>query len=172
MSVKQFSATYSLIEDRIIFGFNTTEGELYQFLITRVIAKLFIDQGEKSAEDSLGSQHNERSSKLISEFQKEGLRRQLNFEEKFEGGELTPLGKDPILVTQVVLETLGDEVHISLTLLSNQVVGFKVAIVQLQALILLIEKLAHQAMWQINPDQALDTGTVKVVCATPSSQLH
>ncbi len=172
MSVKQFSATYSSLEDRIVFGFNTTEGELYSFLLTRAMAKSLIDQAELTVEQSIGAQHNERSSKLISEFQKEGLKKQLNFEEAFEGGDKTPLGSNPILVCQVSMDLQPDTVTISLTLASNQVVGFGLLPVQLQALILLIERLANQADWKIIGPEAISIDSLACTPMNPSSQFH
>ena len=172
MSVKQFTATYSQIEDRITFGFNTSEGELYQFLLTRAIAKSFLVQSEQISEQSLGAEHNERSSKLISEFQKEGLKKQLSFDETFDGGEITPLGNDPILISAVHLELESEGVRISLTIVSNQVVGFSVPVVQLQALTLLIEKLAQQALWQITTPDDANSSVVPTVLSASSSQLH
>ena len=172
MSVKQFSAVYAPIEDRIIFGFNTTEDELYSFILTRAIASSFLDQAETTVEQSLSSEHSERSSKLISEFQKEGLKKQLNFEVRFEGGQITPLGKEPILVTQVHLDLKPDNVAISLTLLSNQVVGFSLLAVQLQALTLLLEKLARQACWKIGSDDSAANEAQILVDLPVASQLH
>jgi hypothetical protein len=172
MSVKQFSAVYSPLEDRIIFSFNTTEGELYSFVLTRAITASLLDYGELVVEQSLSSQHNERSSKLISEFQKAGLKKQINFAEAFEGGDTTPLGKDPILVSQISLDLKPNTVGVSLTLVSNQIIGFQIAAVQLQALSLLLEKLARQANWKITledhsgPDLLLDANE------SPISQLH
>jgi hypothetical protein len=172
MSVKQFSAVYSPLEDRILFGFNTSENELFQFWLTRAIAKSVIDQSDVIAERSLTDQHSERSSKLIAEFQKEGLKKQLSFEESFEGGEKSPLGDDPILVAQAQFKLEGEEVAISLTLASNQAVGFSLLVGQLQAVALLIEKLAEQAQWQITGDIVanLESGVSAVVAA--SSQVH
>ena len=172
MSVKQFSAVYSPIEDRIVFGFNTTEGELYSFFLTRTIAKSLLDQSDLTVEQSLSGQHNERSSKLISEFQKEGLKKQINFEQKFDGGEITPLGKIPILVSQITLDLKTEKVVISLTLITDQLVSFQVEPVQLQALSLLIEKLANQAFWLIGTLPELKPDLAGTGDASPLSQLH
>ncbi len=172
MSVKQFSAIYSPLEDRIIFSFNTTEGDLYSFVLTRAITASLLDHGEVVVEQSLASQHNERSSKLISEFQKEGLKKQINFAEAFEGGDVTPLGKDPILVAKVALDLKPNTVGVSLTLVSNQVIGFQIAAVQLQALSLLLERLARQANWKITLEDHSDPELRLDAQEGPSSQLH
>ena len=172
MSVKQFSASYIPLEDRIALSLNTTEGELYSFLLTRAITRSWIHFSEAAIEQSIGTEHNERSTKLISEFQKEGLKKQLNFEEAFEGGDKTPLGSNPILVCQVSMGLQPDTVTISLTLASNQVVGFGLLPVQLQALILLIERLANQADWKIIGPEAISIDSLASTPMNPSSQFH
>lgn len=172
MSVKQFSAIYSPLEDRIIFSFNTTEGDLYSIVLTRAITASLLDHGEVVVEQSLASQHNERSSKLISAFQKEGLKKQINFAEAFEGGDVTPLGKDPILVAKVALDLKPNTVGVSLTLVNNQVIGFQIAAVQLQALSLLLERLARQANWKITLEDHSDPDLRLGAQEGPSSQLH
>jgi hypothetical protein len=172
MSVKQFSAVYLPLEDRILFGFNTSENELYQFFLTRAVAKSFFLQAEQISEQAFGRQHNERSSKLISEFQKEGLKKQLNFQEQFEGGDTLPLGDDPILVTQVQLENQEDDVRVSLTLVTNQMVGFSLPALQLQAVCVLLEKLAQEALWQISADGVGHSESSSADLVSSSSALH
>jgi hypothetical protein len=162
---------YSQLEDRISFGFNTTQEELYEFFLTRAITKSLTDQGDKIAEQFHGALHNERSSKLISEFQKDGLKKQINFEDYFEGGRIRPLGEAPILVSQVQFELQNDVVRISITLVTTQIVSFSLAIVQLQALILLLEKLAIQAYWNIIPGDVSSIISQEVFIADPD-HLH
>jgi len=172
VSVKQFSASYIPLEDRIALSLNTTEGELYSFLLTRAITRSWIHFSEAAIEQSIGTEHNERSTKLISEFQKEGLKKQLNFEESFEGGDKAPLGSDPILVAQVQMDLQPDTVTISLTLVTNQVVGFGLPTVQLQALILLFERLASKADWKIAGQEVISIDSSSTAAISPSSQLH
>ena len=171
MSVKQFSASYVAIEDRIVLSLNTTEGELFFFILTRAVTCALLNQAEMAVEQSLASQHSVRSSKVISEFQKEGLKKQINFQENFEGGTITPLGKDPILVCQVTLDVKPELISIGLTLLSNQVVGFALPPVQLQAFCLLLERLARQAHWgfgtEVQASSSIALGT-----SAKAPQLH
>ena len=173
MGIKQFSAHWSGTEDRIFFSFNTEEGELFRFWITRAIAHLMLDRIQLVVEQELGSQHNERASKIISEFQKESLKKQLNFKESFDTGQSTPLGDDPILVIAVEMGLEDDGVLIALTLASNQVVRFRLMGAQLQALSLLIERLATQAQWKITDHEITEIGTGKgKLSSNPPTQLH
>jgi hypothetical protein len=160
MGVKQFNAQFLPVEDRIVFNFNTEEGQLYSFLLTRAISRLFINQSELFLQRAIGAEHSERSSKIISEFQKDGLKKQLDFKDTFEGGQIFPIGKEPILVSLVQIELNDNAVRISLSLVSNQVVAFGLPILQLQALVLLLEKLTLQANWQISSQESptLDAG--------------
>ena len=172
MAIKQFSAHWSSLEDRIFFSFNTEEGELFQFWLTRTIAKTMLNRSQLTIEQGLSAQHNERSSKLISEFQKEGLKKQINFDETFEGGQSSPLGADPILVVAIDLELAKEGIQVNLTLASNQVVRFPLATTQLQALNLLIERLATQAQWNIAEQEVMVIDAGQSAINNPPTQLH
>lgn len=157
MSVKQFSANYAPLEDRIVLRLNTTEGEVYSFWVSRAIAKSLSLHAQSAVEQSVAAKHSERSSKIISEFQKEGLKKQLNFEESFEGGSHSPLGTEPVLITQVTVETVQESVAIAFTLATNQILRFTLLPVQVQAFTLLIERLTQQADWKLHePSISLD----------------
>jgi hypothetical protein len=171
MSIKQFSAIYSLLEDRIIFSFNTSDSDLYTLLLTRTTIKSLLHQSDQVIELAIGTHHNERSSKLISEFQKDGLKKQLNFKESFDGGSKAPLGRDPILVSGICLALIEGTVSISITLVSNQVLRFHLLPMQLQALALLFEKLAHEASWQIIPADA-SQAMLGINVSSPIDQVH
>lgn len=149
MGVKQFNAQYSLVEDRIVFSFNTQESQLYSFLLTRAMTQSFFDQCDLYLSQSLIAVHCERTSKIISEFQKNELKKHLDFKDTFQGGQTFPIGREPILVSIVRIELEDNHLRISLTLVNNQVVAFGLPSLQLQALTLLLEKLAYQANWQI-----------------------
>jgi len=167
MSVKQFSANYDPLEDRILLRFNTTSGDLYQFWVTRAIAKSLNLHAQSAVEQCLATEHTERSSKIILEFQKEGLKKQLSFEESFEGGIHTPLGTEPIMITQVTMDMSGEGVVIGFILTTNQILRFTLVPLQVQVFTLLIERLVQQADWRLidSPpesetigNQAIDTG--------------
>jgi hypothetical protein len=171
VSVKQFSAHYAPLEDRILLRLNTTEGDLCQFWVTRAIAKSLNRQAQSAVEQSVAAEHTERSSKIIAEFQKEGLKKQLSFEESFEGGSQTPLGTEPVLITQVTMDKAGEGVAIALTLATNQILRFTLLPMQLQALTLLIERLVLQGDWGITEGLSLGDGAITEQ-SHPGTQLH
>ena len=164
MAIEQFSAVYLPIEDRIDFRFNTSEGTLFCVLFTRSITQRFINQSDAVIEQAIGVHHpNVRSQKLVSEFQKDGLKKSLNFKEPFKGGETLPLGADPVLVSSVSFESQGASILIAIGLINNQVLRFSLLPAQLQAVMILLEKLALEANWQV-------TGVTS--SSTPTSQQH
>ena len=171
MSVKQFSAHYAPLEDRILLRLNTTEGDLCQFWVTRAIAKSLNRHAQLAVEQSVAAEHAERSSKIIAEFQKESLKKQLSFQESFEGGSQTPLGTEPLLITQVQMGAAGEGVAIALTLTTNQILRFALLPMQLQALTLLIERLALQGNWGITEALSLGDEAAIEQCH-PGTQLH
>lgn len=171
VSVKQLSGSYSALEDRICLSLNTTERTLFHFLLTRACCRALMDQVDQLVGEQLLNEHSPRSSQIIGEFQKESLKKQLNFQEVFEGGDRTPLGQAPILVTHAKIEMGVKQGIVALTLSNSQLVRFSLNTLQLQALALLIERLAHQAQWALN-----DGGALVIVepadGATGAQQLH
>ena len=149
MSVKQFNASWSAAEDRLLFNFNTTQSELFQFWLTRLLVKTFLEQSQKIISLELGVQHDKRSSQIIYEFQKEQVKKQLTLGDSFEGGQSTPLGNAPVLATGVQMSLEQQVVTISLNLVTGQTVSFHLPLAQLQALIVLLEGLASHASWGI-----------------------
>jgi len=172
MSINQFSASWSQVEDRIHFSFNTIDKELFQFWLTRVVTRSLLDSAQITIEQDLSNFHNERSSKLISEFQKEGLKGRINFEEAFEGGRNTPLGENPILVSAIQIELVEQAATISMTLVNNQMVRFGLTCAQLQALGLLLERLAIQANWNITHQEIGENDGPKRPLINTPPQVH
>jgi len=150
VSVKQFSASYSAYEDRILLSMNTTEKTIFHFLLTRACCQALLAQIDQVVGEHLMVEHSLRTSQIIGELQKEGLKKQLNFLEAFEGGDQAPLGEGPILVTQTHIEMHNEQALVALTLVNLQLVRFGLNTLQLQALALLLERLAHQAKWALN----------------------
>jgi len=72
----------------------------------------------------------------------------------------------------VQMDLQPDTVTISLTLVTNQVVGFGLPTVQLQALILLFERLASKADWKIAGQEVISIDSSSTAAISPSSQLH
>ena len=172
MSIKQFSAHYAPLEDRIVLHLNTTEGEVYSFLVTRAIAKSLSLHAQSAVEQLVAVKHSARSSKIISEFQKEGLKKQLNFEESFEGGSHSPLGTEPVLIAQVTVETVKESVAIAFTLTTNQILRFTLLAVQVQAFTLLLERLAQQADWRLHEPSISLEEEPAAGNSQPASQIH
>lgn len=152
MAIKQFNAGWSKKEDRIFLNLNTTEGELYRFWITRFIAKHILQGSRSMIQANLETKHNTRASQVIQEFQKDAVKQQLNLNETFEGGDKTPLGEDPILVIGLNLQSNHKTVTISLQLEIGKRASFDLPLGQLQPLVVLLEKLAADAEWNLDAD--------------------
>lgn len=172
MSVKQFSANYLTLEDRIQLSLNTTNGELYGFLLTRAQTQAFLRQCDNVIEEGLKANHDERSSKLIQEFHKDKIKKEINFEESFEGGDKAPLGKESILVAGTQVAMQSEMAAISLLLVSDQQVSFSLALGELQAVIVLIEKLAVLANWRITEIEEITLESAGALDYKTPSHLH
>ncbi|MBJ7380822.1 MAG: hypothetical protein JHC80_08720 [Polynucleobacter sp.] len=150
MAIKQLNASWSKKEDRIVLSFNTTGDELFRFWITRFIAKHIIEGAQSMVQKGLETHHSPRTSQVIQEFQKDAIKKQIDFEEEFEGGKKSPLGNDPILVIGLNMVLKKKSINIGFKLVTNQTASFDLAINQLQPLVVLIEKLAQKAEWAID----------------------
>lgn len=157
MAIKQFNAGWSKKEDRIFLNLNTTEGELYRFWITRFIAKHIIEGAQSLIQKDLEVKHNPRASQVIQEFQKEAIKKQVDFSEEFEGGEKQPLGEDPILVSGLNLSLKQNMISVGLQLVTKKLVSFELSPGQLQPLVVLLENLSNQAEWNLTSDKGGNT---------------
>ena len=150
MAIKQFNAGWSKKEDRIVLNLNTNEGELYRFWITRFIATHILEGAQSMIQKDLEVKHNPRASQVIQEFQKDAIKKQLDFNEEFEGGEKKPLGNDPVLVIGLNLSLKKNMVTVGFQLITKQTASFDLAPTQLQPLVILLENLAAQANWKLD----------------------
>jgi hypothetical protein len=154
MAIKQFNAGWSKKEDRITLSLNTSEGEVFRFWITRFIAKHLLQGSQSMIQANLETKHNARASQVIQEFQKDAVKEQLNLHESFEGGDKTPLGDEPVLVIGLNLQSNNKAVTIGLQLDIGKTATFELPLGQLQPLIVLLEKLAADADWQLSSEDS------------------
>lgn len=150
MAIKQFNAGWSKKEDRISLNLNTSEGAVYRFWITRFITMHILEGAQSMIQKDLEVKHNPRASQVIQEFQKDAIKKQLDFTEEFEGGEKKPLGDDPILVIGLNLSLKNNMVTVGFRLITKQTASFDLTPSQLQPLIILLENLAVQANWKLD----------------------
>ena len=173
MAIKQFNAGWSKKEDRITLSLNTSEGEVFRFWITRFIAKHLLQGSQSMIQANLETKHNARASQVIQEFQKDAVKEQLNLHESFEGGDKTPLGDEPVLVIGLNLQSNNKAVTIGLQLDIGKTATFELPLGQLQPLIVLLEKLAADADWQINVESSgALTGLHETLEQDKSRNLH
>ena len=173
MSIKQFNAGWSKKEDRITLSLNTSDGEVFRFWVTRFIAKHLLQGSQSMIQANLEAKHNARASQVIQEFQKDVVKQQLNLHEPFEGGDKTPLGNEPVLVIGLNIQSNNHSVTIGLQLDIGKTVSFELSLGQLQPLIVLLEKLAADADWQINAEgSGVLTGVHETLKQDTSKKLH
>lgn len=172
MAIKQFNAGWSKKEDRIFLNLNTTEGEVFRFWITRFITKHLLQGSHTLIQANLETKHNARASQVIQEFQKDAVKQQLNLHESFEGGDKTPLGDEPVLVIGLNLQASNQSVTIGLQLAINKTATFDLPLGQLQPLIVLLEKIAVDADWQLNPEASPTLSSFTNLEHDQSRKLH
>jgi len=149
VSIKQFNATWSPLEDRIELNINTDEDELYRFWLTRLISQKIIDHCRDLSKKSLEKQHGERLSEVLHEFQKESFKSSVNFKSSFQGGEILPLGPEAVLITDVQISPSDQLVSLQFNLGDGKNIQFLLHINQLNILTLLIERISKGANWNL-----------------------
>lgn len=156
MSIKQFNGTYHRTEDRVLFRFNTVESQEYRFWLTRRITLFILAASNHLWSKQLEGSHSKQAAQAIAQFQQEAAKQTLQVEQAavsaaYEGGQLFPLGADPILITEVKCQTIQegetDYLSIDLVLPGNGNVNLKLVGSTLQAMCGLLDSLRLTAQW-------------------------
>jgi len=151
MSIKQFNGSYMPNEDRILFRFNTIQGDEYRFWLTRRVALFILAATEHLVEKKLEQKHDKPAAKAIAKFQQEAVKEQTKFSNDYAPANKYPLGADPVLVmdvkcTIVPLENV-DVLSLDLVLPGGANLNLKLPLPTLQTMRLLLERLSAQANW-------------------------
>jgi hypothetical protein len=168
MSIKQFNGEWVAQEDRILFRFNTTEGQEYRLWLTRHIVKNLIVGSQSLAVKAIEKQHPPEVAQAIQAFQQQSVSQQLNFAATFEGQTELPMGEAPALVTGLRITMQSPEVVIDFETTIGQVLHLQINDELLKAMIGLLERLQGLAQWGLGAT----AGEPPVTSATgPSSTL-
>jgi hypothetical protein len=150
-SIRQFSANWSSVQDRILLRFNTPKNEEYRLWLTRLVVKSLFDQAFELIQKILSRKHDARVAALIQDFQRQKINNHMNAGQVFQEGGMRPLGDAAILVTHLNL-LASDEMVTTLTLhlSTQQKIAVPLNFHALQSMVYLIEKLQIQAGWSLH----------------------
>jgi hypothetical protein len=149
MSIKQFNGEWVAQEDRILFRFNTTEGQEFRLWLTRHIVKNFLTGSQTLTVQALEKTHPPDVAQAMQAFQQQSVAQQLNFAATYEPQAELPLGETPALVTGLRITLQAPQVMVDFETDRGQTVHLNINEGLLQTMITLLDKLQGLAHWQL-----------------------
>ena len=159
MSIKQFNGEWVCREDRVLFRFNTHQGQEFSFWLTRYVLKGLLESAQQLSVQALAQTHTPQVAQVIQSFQQASVSQQLNFQETFEASPDKPIGDVPLLVTGLTLNQQGEEATLKLDLESDKSVQVKISSAALRVMIALLDKLQGIANWGVGVDADVSGAT-------------
>jgi hypothetical protein len=149
MSIKQFNGEWICREDRVLFRFNTHQGQEFSFWLTRYVLKGLLQGAKQMAVQALETQHAPEVAQQVQSFQQASVAQQLNFEDNFESSQNKPMGEAPLLVTGLTLNAQDEMVTLKLDLDLEKSVQVQMPAHVFQVMLALLDKLQGVAQWNV-----------------------
>ena len=150
MRIKQLNGTYVPVEDRLIFRFNTDQGDEFVFLFTRAITRRVLNTLGTMTTRNLARQHTEEVAQVVQEFEKEALAKTTDYSSQYAPGQKFPMGQAPALVVDIKTPPAPDEIlALDLELANRLTANLKLTRELAQNISILLEKLAGGAGWDL-----------------------
>ena len=149
MSIKQFNGEWVCREDRVLFRFNTHQGQEFSFWLTRYVLKGLLEGAQQLSVQALAQTHTPQVAQVMQSFQQASVSQQLNFQETFEASPDKPMGDAPLLVTGLMLNREGEEVTLKLDLDEGKSLQVQMNPAVLQVMLALLDKLQALAQWGV-----------------------
>ena len=172
--IKQFSASFDKIQDRLLLRFNTTQNQEFRFWLTRrrVInflemiprhseqAKMIISNMEESFEltkqkidsgkKNLASSNKDENKQFVEILKKTEINKEKkNLMPNFITGKIFPTGEEAILVREIDCKLVNKSYNINFYLANNKKVNFSLSLDTFLSLHSLLEMKAKKADWNI-----------------------
>ena len=168
MSIKQFNGEWVAQEDRILFRFNTTEGQEFRLWLTRHIVKNFLQGSQTLSVQALEKSHPPQVAQAMQEFAQQSVAQQLNYTATYEPQPELPLGEHPALVTGMRITLQAPQVVVDFETQRGQTVHLNITQELLHTMVSLFDKLQTLAHWQVG---ATASGPAVAAPPGPSSTL-
>lgn len=153
MAIKQFNATYSKDEDRILLRFNTDINEEYRFWMTRFITDNLLRMIDQLLQKSLESKHDSRTAGVIKEFQEDGVRKTTNLKQEYYPATSFPLGDQALLITGFSGSLIQDKFTLKINFKAGKNISLNLPKATIQALNYLLKQVSHKAAWGLIESQ-------------------
>ena len=152
MSIKQFNGEWVCQQDRVLFRFNTSEDQEFNFWLTRYVLKGLLQGAQQLTVQALEQVHTPQVAQVMQTFQQASVKQQLNFAETFQVAKEKPMGEVPLLVTGLLLNQQGEVVTLKFDLESGKSVQVQMNPSVLQVMLALLDKLQAAAQWGVGFD--------------------
>ena len=149
MSIKQFNGEWVCQQDRVLFRFNTSENQEFNFWLTRYVLKGLLQGAQQLSVQALAHAHPPEVAQVMQSFQQASVTQQLNFQETFQVAKEKPMGDAPLLVTGLLLNQQGDVVTLKFDLELGKFVQVQMNRSVLYVMLALLDKLQSLANWGV-----------------------
>ena len=164
MPISQFNVSYIPTEDRMLFRFNTTEGQEFRLWLTRRMTHQLLGLSRSHSLRSLGASVPAPAAPVVDQFQQQALDQQTDFSTSYQPAQDLPLGEEPKLVVEVAITPMADPgqamSHLTFTLVDTLNLSLNLPNTSINTVRLLLDKLQAQAGWSSAPHAARN-GSIK-----------
>jgi len=155
--ITQLNVTYVAEEDRVLFRFNTHDGQEFRLWLTRATVRQLLAVGAQASVLVHAAQHAMPQAQAIAQFQQQSVEQQAQFSQ-YKPAAQTPLGETPLLALQVAMTvgksgyaidwTLAGGHQMQLTLDDDLFAKFRMLLATIQ----------DRAQWGLGPASAAAEG--------------
>lgn len=155
--ITQLNVTYVAEEDRVLFRFNTHDGQEFRLWLTRATVRQLLAVGAQASVLVHAAQHAMPQAQAIAQFQQQSVEQQAQFSQ-YKPAAQTPLGETPLLALQVAMTvgksgyaidwTLAGGHQLQLTLDDDLFAKFRMLLATIQ----------DRAQWGLGPASAAAEG--------------
>jgi hypothetical protein len=101
--ITQLNVTYVAEEDRVLFRFNTHDGQEFRLWLTRATVRQLLAVGAQASVLAHAAQHALPQAQAIAQFKQQSVEQQARFSE-YKPAAQTPLGEAPLLALKVEMK--------------------------------------------------------------------
>ena len=153
MSIQQFNGEWISQEDRVLFRFNTSEGDEFSFWLTRLMLRGLVQGAQQVAVKALEKTHEPQVAQAVQLFQQQSAAQQTRFTDVYKPAPNKPLGDAPVLVIGLVIHLQDDgQTDIELQLVTQHNVHLKLTPDVRHVMLTLLNTVQERAGWGVGFD--------------------
>ena len=148
--ITQLNATYVPDEDRVLFRFNTADGNEFRLWLTRAMVRLTLGGlTDLMTKAQVASAQDSQQAKAIADFKQETITQQTTFT-NFQPAKNLPLGDAPILVIRLRLGLEGMTYVVAFDLVNQKTITLRLDEALFGRMRLLLNTIQEKAAWNLS----------------------